>query len=151
MPWLTRKGTVEASTRGGADASLLSQQLDRRLASAESMWTATRVCLAAIPSADEALCNLRTVVFVALHLFSAGGRHSSAVADPFRLITRLEGLHTEVQGMISYPHLATTLLFDVSRQWSLYLNRRPYVLASESLDDLGRQVPFSLDPIINTR
>ena len=54
-PWLTRQGSVEASTRGGADASLLAQQLDGRLASAELLRMAARVCLAVITSADEAL------------------------------------------------------------------------------------------------
>ena len=39
-PWLNRKGTVEASTRGGADASLLDQQLYGRLSSADSLRTA---------------------------------------------------------------------------------------------------------------
>ena len=97
-PWLTRQGTVEASTRGGADASLLAQQLDGRLASADSLRTAARVCLAAIPSAEEALRNLGTFAFVASHLFSTGGRHSSAVAELLRLIERLEELHTEVRG-----------------------------------------------------
>ena len=118
-PWLTRQGTVEASTRGGEDTSLLAQQLDRRLASADSLRTAVQVHLAAIPSAEEALCDLGTFAFVASHLFSAGGRNSTAVAELLRLIERLEELHTEVQGMISPPHLSTTLLFDVSRQWIL--------------------------------
>ena len=47
-PWLTRQGTVEASTCGGADASLLAQQLDGRLALADSLRTAATVWLAAI-------------------------------------------------------------------------------------------------------
>ena len=50
--------------------------------------------------------------------------------------------------MISPPHLATTLLFNVSRQWSLYLNRCVDASALESLDSPGCQVPFSLDPIL---
>ena len=79
---------------------------------------AARICLAVIPSADEALRELGTFAFVALHFFSAGGRHSSVVAKLLRLIERLEELHTEVQGMISSPHLSTTLLFDVSLRWS---------------------------------
>ena len=65
------------------------------------------------PSADEALRDLGTFAFVTLHLFYAGGRHLSAVAELLRLIDRLEELHTEVQGMISSPHLYTTLLFNV--------------------------------------
>ena len=88
----------------------------------DSLRTAARVRLAAIPSAEEAFRDLGTFAFVASHLFSAGGQHSSAIAELLRLIERLEELHTEVQGMISSPHLATTLLFDVSRRWSLYLN-----------------------------
>ena len=115
-PWLTPQGTVETSTRGGTDASLLAQQLDGRLASADSLRTAARVRLAAIPSAEEALRDLGTFAIVASHLFSVGERHSSAVAELLRLIERLEELHMEVQGMISSPHLATTLLFDVSQQ-----------------------------------
>ena len=99
-PWLTRQGTVEASTRGGVDASLLAQQLDGRLASADSLRTAAQVCLAAIPSAEEALRDLGTFAFDASHLFSASRRHLSAVAELFCLIERLEDLHTEVQGMI---------------------------------------------------
>ena len=37
----------------------------------------------------------------------------SAVSELLLLIDRLEELHIEVQRMISSPHLATTLLFDV--------------------------------------
>ena len=50
--------------------------------------------------------------------------------------------------MISSLHLSTTLLFDVSRQWILYLNRCVAALTSESLDAPGFQVPFLLDPIM---
>ena len=145
---MTWQGTVEASTRGGADASLLAQQLDGRLASADSLRTAARVRLAAIPSAEEALRDLGTFAFVASHLFSAGGRHSSAVAELLRLIEILEELHTEVQGTISPLHLYTAVLFDVSQRWSLYLNRRVVASAPESLDDLGCHVPFLLKPIL---
>ena len=97
---------------------------------------------------EEALRNLGTFAFVASHLFSAGRRHSSAVAEILCLIERLEYLPTEVQGMISSPHIATTLLFDVLRRWSLYLNRCVAASASESLDAPGCQVPFSLEPIL---
>ena len=88
-PWLTRQGTVEASTPGGADTSLLTQQLDGRLALADSLWTAAQVRLAAIPSAEEALRDLSTFSFITLHLFSAGRQHSSTVADFLHLIGRL--------------------------------------------------------------
>ena len=44
-PCLTCQGTVGASTRGGADASLLAQHLDRQLALADSLQTAARVRL----------------------------------------------------------------------------------------------------------
>ena len=79
---------------------------------------AARVRLSVILSTDEALRELRTFAIVALHLFSAGGRPLSAVAKILRLIERLEDLYTEVQGMISSPHLSTTLLYDVSQRWS---------------------------------
>ena len=74
-PWLTRQGTVEASTGGGAYASLVAQQLDERLALADSIRMSARVRLAAILSADKAICNIGTFTFVSSHLFSAGGRH----------------------------------------------------------------------------
>ena len=72
----------------------------------------------------------------------------SAVAEILRLIERLEELHTEVQGVISPPHLATTLLFDVSRRWSQYLNRCVAALASEVVKEPGASVPFYLEPIL---
>ena len=106
-PWLTHKGTVEAVTRGGADASLLAQQLDGRLALEDSLRKAARVRLANIPSADEALHDLLIFSFVASHLFSVGRRHLSDVAELLRLIERLENIHTELQGIISPPHLFT--------------------------------------------
>ena len=77
-----------------------------------------------------------------------GGRHSSAVSDLLCLIERLEELHIEMQGMISSPHLAPTLLFDVSRRWSHYLNRCVTALASEVEEAPGASVPFSLKPIL---
>ena len=107
------------------------------------MQVAVRVRLAVIPSVDEAFHDLGTLTFVASHLFSAGGRHSSAVADLLRLIERLEELHTEVQGMISSPHLSTTLLFDVSRQWSQYLYRCVAASASEVEGHWRPASPFS--------
>ena len=54
----------------------------------------------------------------------------------------------EVQGVISSPHLATTLLFDVLRRWSQYLNRCVAALASEVEEAPGASVPFSLEPIL---
>ena len=57
-----------------------------------------RVRFAVIPSADEALRDLGTFVFVASHLFSAGVRHLSSVVELLRFIERLEELHTEVRG-----------------------------------------------------
>ena len=147
-PWLTHQGSVEASTCGGANASLLAQQLDGRLDLSDSLRMATRIRLAVIPSTDEALRDLGTFAFVTLHLFSAGERHSSAVDELLRLIERLEELHTEVQGMISSPHLATTLLYDVSWRWSKYLNRCVAASASEVEEAPGDSVPFSLKPIL---
>ena len=93
------------------------------------MRTFARVRLAAISSTCEELRNLGMFTFFASHIFSVGRRHLSAVTELLRLIERLEELHTEVQGMISPPNLSTTLLYDVSRRWRLYLNR--YVVALE--------------------
>ena len=64
--------------------------------------------LSVIPSADEALHVLVTFAFVASHLFSTVGQHATAVLELFHIIERLEELHTEVQGMITSPHLETT-------------------------------------------
>ena len=81
---------------GGADASLLSQQLNSRLASVDSLRESARVHLDAIPSVDEVLCNLGAFYFVTLHLFSEVSRYSSVVAEILRLIERLEEPHTKV-------------------------------------------------------
>ena len=77
-----------------------------------------------------------------------GGWHSSSVAELLRLIERLEELHTKVQGMISPPHLTTTLLFNVSRRWGLYLNRCVAASALESLYAPGCHVSFLIEPIL---
>ena len=50
--------------------------------------------------------------------------------------------------MISSPHLSTTLLFDVSRRWSQYLNRCVAASASELEEAPGASVLFSLEPIL---
>ena len=146
---LTSQGTVEASTCGGADASLLAHQIYGRLASADSLRTDARVRLAAILSVEEALFDLGTFSPVASHLFSAGGRHLSTVTELLRIIERLEELHTKGQGIISSPHIATTLLFGVLQWWSLYLNRCMAVLALKSLDTPGCHFPFYLEPILD--
>ena len=85
---------------GGADAPLVVQQLVGRLASVDSLWIAARVRLDAILSVDVKLCDLVTFAFVASHLFSAGGRQSSAVTELLHIIEMLEELHTEVHGTI---------------------------------------------------
>ena len=108
----------------------------------DSLQMAARVRLAGIPSADEALCNLGTFTFVASHLSLLGGRHLSTAAKLLRLIEKLEEFHTEVQWMISSPHLATTLLFDVSLRWSQYLNRCVSASALEVVEAPGARVPF---------
>ena len=72
--------------------------------------------MACIPSADEALRDLSTFFFVLLHLFSAAGQHTSAVAELLRIIERLEELHIKVKEIITSPHLATTILYDVSHR-----------------------------------
>ena len=84
---------------------------------------ASRVRLSVILSTDEALNNLGTFAFVASHLLSAFGCHSSDLVDLLRLVESLEEIHTEVQGMVSSPHLAPTLLYDALRRWGQYLNK----------------------------
>ena len=112
------------------------------------MHMVTRVRLAVIPSGDKALCDLGTFAFFASHLFFAEGRHSSAVAEILHLIERIEEPHIKVQGMISSPHLTTTLLFDVSRRWSQYLNMCVAASASKVAEAPGASAPFSLEPIL---
>ena len=53
-----------------------------------------------------------------------------------------------MQGNISSPHLATTLLYDVLRRWSQYLNMCVAASASEVEEAPGASVPFSLEPIL---
>ena len=132
-PWLISQGNFEASTHFGEIASLLDQNLDGRLASADFLRMSVRILLSAIPFAYETLRDIVTFEFFSLHLFSVGGRHSSAVAYLLCLSERLEELHTEVQGMITYPHLATALLYDVSQCWSLYFNMCVSASALEAL------------------
>ena len=88
------------STRWGADASLLKQHLDGRLASVEYLWMAARFHLVAILYVEEALRDLGTFAFFTLHLFSVERRHLPAVAEILRLIKRMEELHTKMQGVI---------------------------------------------------
>ena len=117
-PRMTRQGLFKASTHGGYDVSLLAQQLDRRLTLTDSLQISTRVRLAIIPFAYEALRDLCTFAFVALHLFSASERHSSAIVNILHLLESLEKLQTKVHRMISFPHLFTTIIYNVSQRWS---------------------------------
>ena len=80
------QGTVEASTCGGMDASLLSQKVEGSLAPAEYLQTATMLCLDVIQSVYDALHDLGTFAFVASYLFSAGGRHLSDFTELLLLI-----------------------------------------------------------------
>ena len=98
------------------------QELYGWLSSAYSLRTAARICLEVITSTDEALHDLGIFVFVVYYLLSVGRRHAAAVTDILPIIERLEELHTKMQGMIKSFHFSTTLLFDVFRWWSLYLN-----------------------------
>ena len=97
--------------------------MDERMTSEDSLQTVARIRLAVLPSTDEVLRNLGTFAFVASQLFPGGGLHELAVGDILHLIEILEDIHTEVKGMIPPPYLAMPLLYDVSRSWSLYLNR----------------------------
>ena len=53
-----------------------------------------------------------------------------------------------MQGKISPSHLATTILYDVSRRWSQYLNRSVTASCSQVVEALGSRFPFSLKPIL---
>ena len=53
-----------------------------------------------------------------------------------------------MQGMTSFPHLATTLIFDVSRRWIQYLNRCVAASASEVAEALRSSVPFSVKLVL---
>ena len=86
---LRARGGVKASPGGSADAPLLAYQLDKSLASKDSLRTAARFSWAATPSMGEALRNLATLSFVVFHLFPMGSRHLSAVAEILHLIKRL--------------------------------------------------------------
>ena len=98
--------------------------------------------------ADEALCDLGTFAFVASNLFSTGGRHLSAVAELLRLIKSLEYLNTRVQGMISSSNLTTTLLYNVSQCWGLYLIMCVATSDSKALEAPGAKFLFSPEPIL---
>ena len=93
------------------------------IASADSLQTATWVRLAVIPYVDKVLHNFSTFAFIALHLFYLSGRHTEAVVEILRPIDIMEELRTKIQGAISPPQLATKMIYNVSRWWSLYLNR----------------------------
>ena len=97
---------------------------------------------------DEALCRLVTFDFVALHLFSSGGQQTVEVTNILHFIERLDKLHTEVQVVITSPHLSITLLYDLLRRYRLYLNR---CMMASSLELLGvprKTVHFSLEPVL---
>ena len=79
--WLTQQGMIKASTCGGTDASLMAQHLGRRLVLKDSLQTAVRVHLVAIPPAEEALSDRGMIDFVAFHLSSTSGWHSSAITE----------------------------------------------------------------------
>ena len=99
--------------------SLLVQQLYVWMAFKDSLHTTDWARLANIPSTDKALRDLGTFAFIVFYLLSAGWIHVAIVAELLCLIDILEYLHTEVQGMITSPHLATTVLHDVLRWWYL--------------------------------
>ena len=91
----------------------------------KSVCTAARVRLVDIRSVDEARFGLGTFAIVALHIFSA-----VRVADLLHIIMSLYEIHTKVQGSISSPSLAMTLLYSFLRPWSLYLNLCVSLLAT---------------------
>ena len=50
--------------------------------------------------------------------------------------------------MIESPHLATKLLYDVSRRCSLYLNSCVTSFSSEDMGAPGSTMPLLVDPIL---
>ena len=53
-----------------------------------------------------------------------------------------------MQGMTTTPHLATTLIYNVSRWWSMYLNRCVTASSSEDVGAAGEIATFSLETIL---
>ena len=129
----------------GLDAYFLEQHKHGRLKSSDSLCTITQICMEFIPSADEALRDLGTFSFAVLHLFSAGGTHEVAITEILRLIENMEDLHTNTQGMITPLHLAKTLMIDVYRRRSLYLNRCGAASSSKDLGLPRATATFSID------
>ena len=86
--------------------------------------------------------------FVNFHLFSAGGRHLSNFAELPCLIDITQELHTKVQGMILSTNISTTLMYNVLRLWSQYLNRCVAASASEVVESPGVSVPNCIEPIL---
>ena len=70
----------------GIHASLLVQQLDKRLASMDTMLKYTWLCIAVILIKYEALRDMCTFAFVVAYLFSLGGRNATSVVDLVCLI-----------------------------------------------------------------
>ena len=116
---MTHQGTVEALNCIGLGASLLLQHMDFRMASSDYLLTNARVCLVVILFVGEVLSDLGNFAFVALHLFFAGRRYGAAVAELLRIIEMLKEIHTKAKDIITPLYLATSLLYNVSRRWSL--------------------------------
>ena len=76
------------------------------------------------------------------HIFSLrlGATHLLSPSSPSSL--------TEVQEIISSPHIATTLIYDVLQRWSQYLNRCVAASASKEVEAPGASVPLSLKSIL---
>ena len=58
---------------------------------------------------NEVLRDLVTLAFITSHLFSTGRYHAAEITEILHLIEILEDIHTKLQGMITPPHLATTI------------------------------------------
>ena len=110
---MKRQGMAEVSTCMGFDASLLAHQLDGWLVLEDTLQMADRVQLAEILTADDSLWNLSTFDLVESHLFTVGGRQDLEVTELFRIIERLDYLHIELRGMLMYPHISMTMMFDL--------------------------------------
>ena len=53
-----------------------------------------------------------------------------------------------MQGIISSPHLATIIIYNMLQRWSQYFNSCMAASASDVVEVPGSRVPFSIKPIM---
>ena len=92
-----------------------------------------------------ALCDLGAFNFIKLRMLEVGGSHLKVVAELLFLIERLEGIHTEVQRMLTSPLPTTTLLFENHHHFPQFLNQCVLALLSEQPTEPGSAALFYLE------